>query len=83
MSKALENMSFKELLDANKKMDPEKEDLESKLSSTKSKLTSAELKLSEAQFQLDQMKRKLYDSKKERFIKNTDENQMELPFDVQ
>jgi len=36
-------MSFKELLEANKKMESEKEDLESKLSSTESKLTSAEL----------------------------------------
>lgn len=82
-------MSFEELLEANKKMESEKADLESKLTSTESKLyctesklTSAELKLSEAQFQLDQMKRMLYGSKKERFIKNTDENQMELPFDV-
>lgn len=35
------------------------------------------------QFQIDQMKRLLYGAKRERFIMNSDENQMTLPFDVQ
>jgi len=61
MSKALENMSFDELLETSKKM---------------------ESRLNEMQFQLEQMKRLLYGSKRERFIKDTDENQMTLPFDV-
>ena len=69
MSKALENMSYEQLLEVNKQ-------LESKLSDTESRLA-------ELQFQIDQMNRLLYGSKRERFIKNTDENQMTLPFDVE
>lgn len=34
------------------------------------------------QFQIDQMKRLLFGAKRERFIKNVDENQLSLPFDV-
>jgi hypothetical protein len=34
------------------------------------------------QFQLDQLSRLLFDEKRERFIKNTDENQLALHFDV-
>ena len=35
------------------------------------------------QFLIDQMKRLLYGAKRERFVKNTDENQMTLPFEVE
>jgi hypothetical protein len=35
------------------------------------------------QFQLDQMKRMIYGAKRERFVKNINENQMKLPFDVE
>ncbi len=35
------------------------------------------------QFQLDQLKRLLFGAKRERFVQNTDENQMTLPFEVQ
>jgi transposase len=76
MSKALENMSFEELLEANKKLESEKEEL---LEASK----KMEVRLAEMEFQIEQMKRMLYGSKKERFIKNIDENQMELPFDVE
>jgi transposase len=34
-------------------------------------------------FQLDQMKRLLFGAKRERFIKNADENQLNLPFEVE
>jgi len=51
-----------------------------KLESQKSEL---ETRLDHLQFQVDQMNRLLYGSKRERFIKNTDENQMALPFDVE
>lgn len=34
------------------------------------------------QFQIDQMKRLLFGAKRERFIKNADENQLTLPFEV-
>jgi len=69
MSKALENISYEQLLEVNKQ-------LESKLSDTESRLA-------EMEFQLDQLKRLYYGSKRERFIKNADENQMTLPFDVE
>ena len=62
-------MSYQELLEANK-------GLESKLSDTESKLA-------EIEFQFEQLKRLYYGSKRERFIKNQDENQMTLPFDVE
>jgi len=62
-------MSYEQLLEVNKQ-------LESKLSDTESRLA-------ELQFQIDQMNRLLYGSKRERFIKKTDENQMTLPFDVE
>lgn len=69
-------MSFDELLEANKKLESEKEEL---LKASK----KMEVRLTEMEFQIEQMKRMLYGSKKERFIKNIDENQMELPFDVE
>jgi hypothetical protein len=68
-------MSFDELLEVNKKM-------ESKLASAGSEKTILESKIAQLQFQVDQMNRLLYGSKRERFIKNEDENQMKLPFDV-
>jgi transposase len=76
MSKALENMSFEQLLEANKKLESEKEEL---LEASK----KMEVRLAEMEFQIEQMKRMLYGSKKERFIKNIDENQMILPFEVE
>jgi len=39
--------------------------------------------IEEMQFQLDQMKRILFGAKRERFVKNHDENQLTLPFDVE
>lgn len=69
MSKALEDMSFDELVQVNKEQEY--------------KLESYESKLSQMQFQLDQMKRILFGAKRERFIPSQDENQMTLPFDVE
>ena len=62
MSKALENMSFDDLLQENKQLKAKNQYL---------------------QFQIDQMKRLIHGSKRERFIANKDESQMELPFDVE
>jgi len=62
MSKALENMSFEDLVKHSKKL---------------------ESKVSQMQFQLDQMKRLMFGAKRERFVKNQDENQLSLPFDVE
>ncbi len=47
-----------------------------------SKASSLESKLAETQFQLDQLRRLYYGSKRERFVKSADENQMTLPFEV-
>jgi len=62
MTMVLENMSFDELVELNKKQ---------------------QAQINEMQFQIDQMKRLMHGSKRERFISNQDENQMELPFDVE
>ncbi len=62
-------MTFEELLEASKKMESRTAELESKLS--------------DIQFQLDQLNRLLFGAKRERFIKNDDENQLTLPFDVE
>jgi len=42
-----------------------------------------ESQISQMQFQIDQMKRLLYGAKRERFISNTDENQLSLPYEVE
>ena len=39
-------------------------------------------RISQMQFQIDQMNRLLYGAKRERFISNTDDNQLSLPFEV-
>ena len=39
--------------------------------------------INQMQFQIDQMNRLLYGAKRERFISNTDENQLTLPFEVE
>src|SRR5210317_464201 len=75
MSKALENMNPQELLQAAK-------DLESKTSSLESKLKETQFQLEDTKFQLDQLRRLYYGSKRERFVKDADENQMTLPFEV-
>ena len=89
MLKASENISFEELLEANKKLESQNFNLESQNSDLESQNTELEIqksvmesRLADMQFQLDQMKRMIYGAKRERFVKNTDENQMELPFDV-
>ena len=69
MSTALENMSFEELVEVNKKQE--------------SQLKSYESRISQMQFHIDQMQRLLYGAKRERFIPNQDENQMTLPFEVE
>jgi len=83
MSKALGNVNYEQLLEANKELKSKLSDTELKLSNTESKLTSTESKLSDLQFQVDQLNRLLFGAKRERFIKNADENQMTLPFDVE
>src|SRR5690554_98761 len=69
MTKVLENMSYEDLLQVSKNLLLEKSELESKVSDLK--------------FRIDQLNRLIYGSKRERFVKNADENQMTLPFEVE
>ena len=89
-------MSYEQLLEISKRLESKLASAESnnsRLESDNLKLESDNLKLesdksileskvSQLQFQIDQMNRLLYGSKRERFVKNEDENQMKLPFDV-
>jgi len=59
------------------------EELKQAIKKLETKNISLESKINEMQFQIDQMKRLMHGSKRERFISNQDENQMELPFDVE
>ena len=45
-------------------------------------ITQLESKVSQMQFQIDQMNRLLYGAKRERFISDSDINQLSLPFEV-
>ena len=80
MTEALGNMDKQALIKAYQDL---KSGFESKLSNAESKLTSAESRITQLQFQIDQMNRLLYGSKRERFVKDPEENQMTLPFDVE
>lgn len=42
-----------------------------------------EAKVNEMQFQIDQLKRLFFGAKRERYVKNTDDQQLSLPFDVE
>ncbi|QQS49726.1 MAG: IS66 family transposase [Bacteroidota bacterium] len=63
-----ENISFQELVEINKKQE--------------SQINHLESQISQMQFQIDQMNRLLFGAKRERFIRNADEAQLTLPFDV-
>ncbi len=73
---APENMSHDQLVEANKK-------LQLVVSSMENKMKQMESQVSEMQFQIDQMKRLLYGAKRERFVKDIDENQLTFPFEVE
>ena len=96
MSKALENMTFEQLLERYKEQKTIIESKEAMIESKEAMIESKEAmieskeaiiedmhaQISQLQFQIDQMNRLLYGAKRERFISNTDENQLTLPFDV-
>ena len=69
-------MSQEDLLQITKNLLLEKSELESKVADFESRV--ADLK-----FRIDQLNRLIYGSKRERFVKNADENQMTLPFEVE
>jgi len=62
-------MSYEDLLQVSKNLLLEKSELESKVS--------------DLQFRIEQLNRLFNGSKRERFVKNNDENQMSLPFEVE
>lgn len=75
MSKALENMTREELLQAAKNLESEKQKLESKAEKLESKAEYL-------QFRIDQLNRLLFGAKRERFISSQTHGQMSLPFDL-
>lgn len=68
MAIAPENMTREQLIEVNNKLQEQIDQMQSQ---------NAEM-----QFQIDQMKRLLFGAKRERFIKDKDENQLTLPFEV-
>jgi transposase len=58
-------------------------ELENKLKKLEEEILLLKAENSDLQFQVDQMKRLLFGAKRERFIKNEDENQLSLPFEVE
>jgi transposase len=75
MSRAPENMTFEQLLDGYKKQ-------ESIIEESGATIAQLQAQINQMQFQIDQMNRLLYGAKRERFISNTDKNQLSLPFEV-
>lgn len=59
-----------------------KEELVNLAGSLQSQVSQMESQVSQMQFQIDQMNRLLYGAKRERFISDSDENQLSLPFEV-
>ncbi|MDA3821995.1 MAG: IS66 family transposase [Bacteroidales bacterium] len=82
MSKALENMTFEQLQKHNQKLEVVLEEKDVALEKTQATIDKMQAQISQMQFQIDQMNRLLYGAKRERFISNTDENQLSLPFEV-
>lgn len=68
MDMAPENMSLEQLQKQNKKLEAIIEQMDARIN--------------QLQFQVDQMNRLLYGAKRERFIQNTDDKQLTLPFDI-
>ena len=68
-------MTNTELIEANKKLETEKQQLETEKQELKSKLQHIE-------FQFEQLRRLVFGSKRERFVSNTAHGQMSLPFDI-
>jgi transposase len=75
MSEALENMTKEQLLENYKQQ-------EAVIDKMQSLISQMESQVNQMQFQIDQMNRLLYGAKRERFISDSDENQLSLPFEV-
>ncbi len=83
MSKALENMSRKELFQVVKKHESEKQQWGFEKQTLESRTKTLESRNNYLQFRIDQLNRLLFGAKRERFISNEqNEGQMELPFEV-
>jgi transposase len=97
MSKAPENMTVEQLREHNQRLKAAVEEkkaaiakrekaLEEKQATIEEKgaiIDKLQAQINQMQFQIDQMNRLLYGAKRERFISNTDENQLSLPFEVE
>jgi transposase len=82
MSKALENMTYEQLLEWYKGQEALIEEKRAIIEEKGVAIDKMQVQISQMQFQIDQMNRLLYGAKRERFIYNTDESQLTLPFDV-
>ncbi len=58
------------------------EENEAAIKENEAAIDKMQAQISQMQFHIDQMNRLLYGAKRERFISNTDENQLSLPFEV-
>jgi len=82
-------MSFEQLLEHYQKLEAVLEEKEAAIGEKEADIEEKgtlidcmQAQINQMQFQIDQMKRLLYGAKRERFISNTDENQLKLPFEV-
>ena len=76
MHKAPENMDYDQLVERAKVLSSEVAEKEFTISQLQSQID-------QLQFQIDQMKRLLYGAKRERFVKDTNDKQLSLPFDIE
>ena len=82
MSKALENMTKEQLLEEYKIQEAVIKEKEVAIEENKAAIDKMQSLISQMQFQIDQMNRLLYGAKRERFISESDEDQLSLPFEV-
>lgn len=66
----------------NSKLESHNSKLESKTSELESQVNKLDQEVSYLKFQIEQFKRAMYGSKSERFISNTNQEQLSLPFEV-
>jgi transposase len=83
MTKALENMSYEQLLEASKKLESDNSKLESDYSRLEVKKRRLESENQYLQFRLAQLNRLIFGAKRERFVSSETYGQMSLPFEAE
>jgi len=96
MAKELEDMTYEQLLEHNQRLktviEKKKAAIEEREAAIEEREAAIEergmiidklqAQINQMQFQIDQMNRLLYGAKRERFISDSDQNQLSLPFEV-